>query len=103
MDAKIKVPRHPIHPLLVRSSVVTLLGLTALLAMTFSLPTHAQEATPTGTPQPQRKFDSTHVKLPEGYRIEPVVINLSVPTTAIFDGNDLLVAESGWAKTAPPR
>jgi glucose/arabinose dehydrogenase len=32
-----------------------------------------------------------------------VVTNLSVPTTAIFDGNDLLVAESGWANTAPAR
>ncbi|MGA7729911.1 MAG: PQQ-dependent sugar dehydrogenase [Chloroflexia bacterium] len=59
--------------------------------------------TPTGGPGPARKFDSTHVKLAEGYLIEPVVINLSVPTTAIFDGDDLLVAESGWAKTAPPR
>jgi glucose/arabinose dehydrogenase len=41
--------------------------------------------------------------VPDGYRIEPVVTNLSVPTTGIFDGNDLLVAESGWANTAPPR
>ncbi|HEX8598288.1 MAG TPA: PQQ-dependent sugar dehydrogenase [Chloroflexia bacterium] len=59
--------------------------------------------TPTAKPQPQRKFDSTHIKLPDGYRVEPVVINLSVPTTAVFDGSDLLVAESGWANTAPPR
>jgi hypothetical protein len=29
--------------------------------------------------------------------------NLSVPTTTIFDGSDLLVAESGWANTALPR
>src|SRR5205823_3403025 len=35
--------------------------------------------------------------------IEVVVANLSVPTTAIFDGNDLLVAESGWVNTALPR
>jgi glucose/arabinose dehydrogenase len=71
--------------------------------MAVAFPAQAQEATPTGKAQPQRKFDPTHIKVQKGYRIEPVVINLSVPTTAIFDGNDLLVAESGWANTAPAR
>jgi glucose/arabinose dehydrogenase len=64
----------------------------------------AQEPTPTpGGPGPERGFDITHVKLNEGYRIEPLISNLSVPTTAAFDGNDLLLVESGWANTAPPR
>jgi glucose/arabinose dehydrogenase len=63
-------------------------------------------ATPTAAPAPTqapRLFDASHIKLPDGYAIEVVVSNLSVPTTAIFDGNDLLVAESGWVNTALPR
>jgi glucose/arabinose dehydrogenase len=43
------------------------------------------------------------LRLPDGYRIEAIAINLSVPTTAIFDQSDLLIAESGWAQTARPR
>jgi len=43
------------------------------------------------------------ISLPKGYKIEAVVKNLSVPTTAIFDNEDLLVAESGFANTAAPR
>lgn len=43
------------------------------------------------------------VRLPAGYRIEPLVLNLSIPTTAIFDGQDLLIAESGFLDTARPR
>jgi glucose/arabinose dehydrogenase len=69
---------------------------------------NAQEATPTPTVAPApsqapRLFDASHIKLPGGYAIEVVVSNLSVPTTAIFDGSDLLVAESGWVNTALPR
>ncbi|HET6262985.1 MAG TPA: hypothetical protein VFG99_12220, partial [Chloroflexia bacterium] len=66
---------------------------------------YAQQATPTPTAgaQAPRLFDPAHIKLPEGYRIEVAVANLSVPTTALFDGDDLLVAESGWVNTAPPR
>ncbi len=43
------------------------------------------------------------IKVEEGYKIEAVVNNLSVPTTAIFDGSNLLIAESGWKDTAKPR
>jgi glucose/arabinose dehydrogenase len=43
------------------------------------------------------------VLLPDGYHIEVVATALSVPTTAVFDGNDLIVAESGWENVAPPR
>lgn len=50
-----------------------------------------------------RPLNADAIAVPDGYRIEPLVANLSVPTTAIFDGNDLLVAESGWANTAPAR
>lgn len=53
--------------------------------------------------QPAREIDAGHIKVPDGYRIEAVVANLSVPTTAIFDGDDLLIAESGFKNTATPR
>lgn len=52
---------------------------------------------------PARDIDVGDVSLPEGYVVEPVVTNLSVPTTAIFDGDDLLIAESGTKNTAKPR
>ncbi|MCA1554573.1 MAG: hypothetical protein LC737_09365 [Chloroflexi bacterium] len=50
-----------------------------------------------------RKPNLADIKLEKGYRIEPVIVNLSVPTTAVFDGSDLLIAESGWQRTAKPR
>ena len=53
--------------------------------------------------QPARNIDSGDITVPDGYRIEAIVANLSVPTTAVFDGNDLLIAESGFKNTAPPR
>src|SRR5688572_26640525 len=56
-----------------------------------------------GAQQPAREIDPGHIKVPDGYRIEAVVANLSVPTTAIFDGDDLLIAESGFKNTATPR
>jgi glucose/arabinose dehydrogenase len=60
--------------------------------------------TPTAAVQQEpRRPRSSAVRVPNGYKIEVVVINLSVPTTAIFDGQDLLVAESGWANTARAR
>lgn len=43
------------------------------------------------------------IKLEDGYKIEPYISNLSVPTTAIFDGNDIIIAESGYLSTAKPR
>lgn len=61
-------------------------------------------AAPTTAQQEQaRPLNPDAITLDAGYRIEPVLANLSVPTTAIFDGNDLLIGESGWANTAPPR
>ncbi len=83
-------------------ALLTILVMASLLARPVG-PAGAQQATPTGEPPPPRGFDVTHIKLQDGYRIEVIAANLSVPTTAIFDGNDLLVAESGWANTALPR
>lgn len=50
-----------------------------------------------------RTFNPAAVTLEGGYKIEAVLANLSVPATAIFDGNDLLVTETGFIQTAPPR
>jgi glucose/arabinose dehydrogenase len=50
-----------------------------------------------------RKVDAKDIQVPQGYKIEPFAIGLSVATSAIFDGEDLLVAESGFAGTAAPR
>jgi glucose/arabinose dehydrogenase len=52
---------------------------------------------------PGRKIDVGDFDLPAGYLVEAVVANLSVPTTAVFDGGDLLIAESGFKNTAAPR
>ncbi len=49
------------------------------------------------------KVDPGAINVPEGYSIEAVVTGLSLPTTAIFDGEDLIVAESGFLDTAKPR
>jgi glucose/arabinose dehydrogenase len=48
------------------------------------------------TSEPPRKFNSAAIRLPEGYTIQAVVTHLNAPTTAIFDGNDLLIAESDF-------
>src|SRR5688572_20960293 len=53
--------------------------------------------------QPGRNIDTDDIKVPDGYRVEAVVTNLSVPTTAVFDADDLLIAESGFKNTAKPR
>src|SRR4051794_14734164 len=50
-----------------------------------------------------RRIDTSGITLPKGYQIEAAVTNLSVPTTAIFNGDNLIVAESGEANTAKPR
>ncbi len=71
-----------------------------------SAQTSSPEATNTTTTTNSTKtisLDPDAISLPAGYSIEPFIINLSVPTTAIFDGNDMLIAESGLLKTAPPR
>ncbi len=74
---------------------VTVLALLATL--TPAAPTlHAQQKF-------GRDFNPASINLEPGYKIEVFAANLSIPTTAIFDGNDLLVAESGFVQTAPPR
>ncbi len=45
-------------------------------------------------PEPPRKFNSAAIRVPEGYTIQVAITNLTAPTTAIFDGSDLLIAES---------
>ncbi len=61
-------------------------------------------ATPTRAQQNHaRTFDPDAVTLEPGYQIEPVLANLSVPVTVIFDGNDILIAETGYIMTAPAR
>lgn len=52
---------------------------------------------------PATKLDSEAIRLPNDYKIEPLIGGLSVPTTSIFDGQDILVAESGFLNTAKPR
>jgi len=90
----------------------TIAGILTALLLPVMLIGHARanQADPTPTPSPAvaptqapRLFDASHINLPPGYKIEVAVAGLSVPTTAIFDGNDLLVAESGWVNTAPAR
>lgn len=51
----------------------------------------------------KRKIEPNAINVPDGYEVEAVVANLSVPTTAIFDGKNVLIAESGFQNTAKPR
>lgn len=53
--------------------------------------------------QNARPLNPGAILVVDGYKIEPLIANLSVPTTELFDGKDLLIAESGWANTAPAR
>lgn len=78
-------------------ALALLVASVGVLVATFAIttPSHA-EAVP-------RKFRPADIQVASNYSIEPVVTNLSVPSTAIFDGKDLIVAESGWDNTAPPR
>jgi hypothetical protein len=73
----------------------------ALFVSGASLPL-AQER-PTNQAQAGREMDPEHVSVPDEYRIEAVVANLTVPTTATFDGDALLIAESGYNRTGVPR
>jgi hypothetical protein len=79
----------PSHPQLARRTAALLL----LLALA-APPLAAQD-----TPAPEdtlRDFEVGTVRLPDGYAAEVLVTGISVPTTLLFDGGDLLVAESGW-------
>jgi glucose/arabinose dehydrogenase len=44
-----------------------------------------------------------NVTIAEGYVLEPVLAGLDAPTAAVFDGEDLLVAESGRTGASGPR
>lgn len=80
-----------------RGAMLRTIGLLAVLAVfLLSIPVSAQN-------ENSRPLNADAISVEEGYAIEPILGNLSVPTTGIFDGNDLLVAESGWANTAPAR
>lgn len=50
-----------------------------------------------------RGVSAEAIQLANGYMIEPVVTNLSLPTTLIFDGSDMLIAESGYLQIAAAR
>ena len=65
--------------------------------------TTARQADRNAKPEAGREIDPEHVDVADGYRIEAVVANLSVPNTAIFDGDDLLIAESGFNNIGKPR
>jgi glucose/arabinose dehydrogenase len=74
----------------------------ASLIWATSLP-RAQQGTPDDAPEAGREIEPEHVNVPDGYRVEAVVANLTVPTTAVFDGDDLLIAESGFNRTGVAR
>lgn len=81
----------------VRISGVLILSIATLaMGLTLAAPIRAQE-------QHARTFNPAAVTLEAGYKIEPVLANLSVPVTLIFDGNDLLITETGFIETAVPR
>jgi glucose/arabinose dehydrogenase len=92
-----EIPPPPPKP----SRLVIVLGLVPLvlagflITISFSRPVRALEA--------PRKFNSTDIKLADGYKIEPVIENLTAPSAAIFDGNNLIIAESGSTRAAAGR
>jgi glucose/arabinose dehydrogenase len=77
------------------------LSLTVGVAMFSVLTATAQQ------PQPEskhgREINVKAIDVPDGYHIEAFATNLTVPTTAIFDGDDLIVAESGFNRAGKPR
>src|SRR5688500_2327220 len=60
-------------------------------------------AAPRAQDAPAHEIDAQDISVPNGYRIEAVAGNLTVPTTAVFDGDDLLVAESGYNNAGKAR
>jgi glucose/arabinose dehydrogenase len=67
---------------------------------------HAPQAAADATSTSQGEHydvDPSHIGVEDGYAVEAVAVRLSVPTTAIFDGDAIIVAESGFDKTAKPR
>lgn len=85
-------------PLLLRaapaflSALILTMGLAGCYTMRFS---HGGGQTEFSPP---RKIDSNDIAVPAGYRIEPVLTNLTFPTAAIFDDrNRLHVIEAGYS------
>jgi glucose/arabinose dehydrogenase len=64
---------------------------------------HAAVSTITASTTEKLGLDPDSITLAKGYRIEPVVARLSLPTTLIFEGSDMLVAESGFTNVAAAR
>src|SRR5687768_914903 len=80
---------------------ITLVAVVA--AVLFGIPLADAQNDRSAGPEAGREIDPEHVSVPDGYRLEAVVANLTVPTTAVFDGEDLLIAESGFNRAGVPR
>lgn len=93
-----KILLWKIHPFrfVALATTIVLLGMSVAVRLSFAVPALAQ-------PQDARTFNPNAVSLEPGYKIEPVLANLSVPVTVIFDGSDILIAETGYIMTAPAR
>ena len=98
-------PRWPSLSALALGALLLAPGAAAAQSGPTATPPPAQTATPSppAAKDVPRKINPADISLPAGYKIEPVVTNLSVLTTLAFDRRDLLVAESGWQDTAKPR
>ena len=79
------------------------IGTLAILVAAGAASVITQQRADNANARTEREIDPEHVDVEDGYRIEAVVANLTVPTTAIFDGNDLLIAESGFNKAGRAR
>ncbi|MBI4788473.1 MAG: PQQ-dependent sugar dehydrogenase [Chloroflexi bacterium] len=93
-------PKQSLSPILPTEPAVTpqrrrfilAIGLAAIAlaivigTLPFTQATHALE--------PPRKFNPADVRLADGYRLQAAFANLNAPTTALFDGDDFIVAES---------
>jgi glucose/arabinose dehydrogenase len=53
--------------------------------------------------QQENEVDPTAIRVPGGYAVEAAITGLSVPTTATFREEDIIVAESGFGSVAQPR
>jgi hypothetical protein len=113
MEGKAKLLGRPIHARL-EFSPLGLLAAAALLAVLVSGAVAVRGAPAQAAPRPDacgapatptlpRRLSAGGIRLPPGHLLEPVVVKLSVPTTLVFDGAELVLAESGWAQTAEPR
>jgi hypothetical protein len=70
----------------------------SLLLLNRHTPAEAQEDNSV-----KREIDTSDISVPEGYAVEAYLANLSLPTSAIFAGDDMIVAESGYNNASSPR